>query len=138
MSKTPKNEPSLANPIIYKIKQMVNGSVKNIFVYNSIYIENKDDIFTSEENQIIKQNKIKPFFSNQFIHFDDTIGTIKIKILNDIKIEQRKEYALEELYLYCQKEETLNAVTVYDSLTQNKKIKLTKKNTKNTYIYSLL
>jgi hypothetical protein len=126
MSKTPKNEPSLANPIIYKIKQMVNGSVKNIFVYNSIYIENKDDIFTSEENQIIKQNKIKPFFSNQFIHFDDTIGTIKIKILNDIKFEQRKEYALEELYLYCQKEETLNAVNVFDSLTQNKKIKLTK------------
>ena len=56
------------------------------------------------------------------IHFDDSIGTIKIKILNELK----KEISLEEIYLFCQKIETLHSVSLYQSLTQNKKIELTK------------
>jgi hypothetical protein len=45
-----------------------------------------------------------------------------MKILNEIK----KEVLLDEIYLFCQKIETLNAVSVYQSLTQNKKLTLTK------------
>mgnify|MGYP003705474659 CR=1 FL=1 len=38
-------------------------------------------VFTEEEIQQIKSDKITVKFSEQQIHFDDSIGTIKIKIL---------------------------------------------------------
>ena len=119
------DEKSLDNPI-YKVKQIVNGSIKNIYVFNgnknNFGKESLKNIFTEEENQLIKSENITVKFSNQQIHFDDSIGTIKIKILNELK----KNIILDEIYLYCQKLETLNAVSVYQSLTQNKKIELTK------------
>ena len=36
------------------------------------------------------------------------------------------EISLDEIYLFCKKVEKLNSVAVYESLTQNKKISLTK------------
>jgi hypothetical protein len=119
------NEESLDKLI--KLKQLVNGSIKMIYVFNGdISQENDkrlyDKIFTEEENQKINSNEITVKFSEQKIHFDDSIGTIKIKILNEFK----KKIIFDEIYLYCQKEETLNAISVYQSLTHNKKLQLTK------------
>ena len=125
--KTPDtNEPSLDNPI-YKIKQLINGSINTIYVFNGKKTGETEEelfkkVFTEEEKQQIKSDKITVKYSEQQIHFDDSIGTIKIKILNELK----KEIVLDEIYLYCQKLETLNAVSVYQSLTQNKKLPLTK------------
>jgi hypothetical protein len=112
---------------IYKVKQLVKGSIDTIYVFNGKKtVENEEElfkqIFTKEENEMRKREKIPVKFSDQTIHFDDSIGTIKIKILNELK----KEISLDEIYLYCQKTETLNAVSVYQTLTQNKKIPLTK------------
>jgi hypothetical protein len=118
-------EPSLDNPV-YKVKQLINGSINTIYVFNGKKSEENEElfkkVFTEEERQQIKSEKITVKFSEQQIHFDDSIGTIKIKILNELK----KEIVLDEIYLYCQKNETLNAVSVYQSLTQNKKLQLTK------------
>ena len=115
---------SLDSPI-YKVKSLVNGSINTIYVfYGKKKIENEEElfkqIFTDEENEEIKKDGIKIKFSEQQIHFDDSIGTIKLKILNELK----QEILLDEIYLYCQKIETLNAVSVYQSLTQNNKIQL--------------
>ena len=118
-------EPSLDNPV-YKVKQLINGTINTIYVFNGKKSEENEElfkkVFTEEERQQIKSDKITIKFSDQQIHFDDSIGTIKIKILNELK----KEIVLDEIYLYCQKNETLNAVSVYQSLTQNNKLQLTK------------
>ena len=112
---------------IYKIKQIVNGEVNTIYIFNGkIASENEEElfqkIFTPEEISQIKSTSISVIFSEQQINFDDSIATIKIKILNELK----RDVSIEEIYLYCQKIETLNAVSVYQSLTQNGKLQLTK------------
>jgi hypothetical protein len=127
--KTPETKyPSLDSPPIYKVKQLLNGQINTIYVfYGKTPIENEEElfakIFTDKENELIKSEGISVKFSEQQIHFDDSIGTIKIKILNELKVAN---VSIDELYLYCQKKETLNAISVYQSLTQNNKIQLTK------------
>ena len=112
---------------IYKVNNLVNGRTDTIYVFygENKNIKNKTDlfnkVFTPDEIKKIKTEKINVQFSNQQIHYDDTIGTIKIKILNELS----KKISIEEIYLFSQKIETLNAVSVYQSLTQNKKIELT-------------
>jgi hypothetical protein len=114
---------------IYKVKQLVNNKVDTIYVfYGKKEKSVKDEklitkIFTEEEYDDIKANKTKIIFSQQRIHPDDSIATIKIKILNELT---NKEISIDEIYLFCKKVEKLNSVAVYQSLTQNKKIALTK------------
>ena len=112
---------------IYKVKQIIDGAIDTIYVFNGKKAtDNEEDlflkIFTDEEIELINSNKISVLFSQQQINFDDSIGTIKIKILNELK----RELSLDEIYLFCQKAETLNAVSVYQSLTQKNKLELTR------------
>jgi hypothetical protein len=106
---------------------MVNGSIDTIYVFSGKNITVSQEelfqtIFTETEISNINENKIKIKFSEQQIYFDDSIGTIKIKILMELK----KDISIDEIYLFCEKIETLNSVSVYQSLTQNKKLELTK------------
>jgi hypothetical protein len=101
-----------------------NPSVKNV---NELFVNDPSNhafinIFNSDELNNILKNKIRVHFSEQQVHMDDTIGIIKIKILNEL----RKDYSLEEIYLFCLKEEILNSNIIYQSLTQNKKLDLTR------------
>jgi hypothetical protein len=120
------NKINMTDSQIYKVKQIVNGNINTIHVFNGKKTtENEEDlfkkIFTDEENEQIKKENIIVKFSEQKIHFDDSIGTIKIKILFELK----REIALDEIYLFCKKIETLNTVSIYQTLTQNNKIQLT-------------
>jgi hypothetical protein len=114
--------------IIYKVKHLVNNRVDTVFVFYGRKQQDVQDeetlkkIFTEQEYDEIKSNKTKIVFSEQTIHPDDTIATIKIKIINEIK----KEISVEEIYLFCKKIEKLNSISIYQTLTQNKKISLTK------------
>ena len=115
------------NPI-YKVNYLVDGIIDTIYVFmgKKITTVGKDSdlfkiIFTEEENEIITTNKIHIVFSDQQIHPDDTIGGIKLKILTEIK----DKTSLDEIYLFCQKIEMLNSISIYQSLTQNKKQPLT-------------
>ena len=117
------NDPALDNPI-YKVKQLVNGTINTIYVFAGEKTgENKEElfkrIFTKEENEMIKRDNIQVKLSKHKIHFDDSIGSIKIKILDELK----KEISLDEIYLYCQKLETIEPVSVYNSITKKIKIK---------------
>ena len=51
------------------------------------------------------------------IHIDDRIETIKCKILSTLD----KEYALEDVYLFGQKKQSLNTIKIYNTLSQNGK-----------------
>jgi hypothetical protein len=115
------------NPI-YKVNYLVNDSVDTIFIFYGKKNEGENQeelfkkIFTENDINDIHSKKINIQFSEQKIHYDDSISTIKIKIFNELK----KHISLDEIYLFCQKEETLSAVSLYQSLTQNKKLELTR------------
>ena len=116
------------NPI-YKVNYLVNGSIDTIFIFygNKNECKENDDeffrtIFTDKEIDEIHSKKINIKCSEQKIHYDDSISTIKIKILTEIK----KNTSIDEIYLFCQKKETFSAVSLYQLLTQNKKLELTK------------
>ena len=126
MSEKISQETSSLDQKIYKIKQLTNGEVTTIYVFNGkIVSQNEEElfqnIFTPEEIEEIKTNGIIIKFSEEQINLDDSIATIKIKILKELK----SDVSIEELYLYCQKIETLNAVSIFQSLTQNGKLELT-------------
>ena len=80
------------------------------------------DIFNEEELTHIVDNNIPIIFSPQVIHFDDTIGVIKSKIMRNFK----DTFSLEEMYMFCMKKEKLNSTNTYQLLTQNNKIVLTR------------
>jgi len=80
------------------------------------------NIFDKDELTNIKKNNIDVVFVEQTIHIDDSIGVIKLKIFEAI----HKEASINELYLFCLKSEKLNPITVYQNLTQNDKLALTK------------
>jgi hypothetical protein len=105
---------------IYKVNHIINGSVKSIYVFNGSKDNNNNEIFTNRELENIDANKIKIVYSKQQIHLDDAIGMIKIKILNELK----NTVSLDEIYLFCQKIEQFNSVSLYQTLTQNKKLAL--------------
>ena len=81
-----------------------------------------NDIFDKEELNYINKNKIEVIFIDQSIHIDDSIGVIKLKIFDAIG----KEASMSELYLYCLKSEKLNPINVYQNLTQNDRLPLSK------------
>jgi hypothetical protein len=114
------------NPI-YKVNHLVDGKVKTIFVYYGKKID-KDhvslypEIFTEKEREQIQTNHITVTFLEQSIHYDDSIGVIKMKILNEFKNTE----SLEQIYLFCDQLETINSASLYSLLTQNKRIELTK------------
>jgi len=113
---------------IYKVNHIINGIIDTIYIFNgkknkgSISDEDLKVFFSEKEIKNINENKIKIKYSDQTIHFDDSIGTIKLKILNEFK----NSISIEEIYLYCQKIETFSSVLIYQTLTQNKKLPLTK------------
>lgn len=84
-------------------------------------------IFTSEELDFIKKNNSEVSFSNHQIHLDDTILSVKLKIL----IETQKDIAMEEMFLFCIKNETITPTEFYKILTQNKRVVLTKERLEN-------
>ena len=122
---------------IFKVNKLTNKKIETIYVFNgpnetnvdlnNTFLkepENKlfDNIFDKEEiNEIVKHN-IDVIFIEQKIHIDDSIGIIKLKIFEAIK----KEASMSEIYLYCLINEKLNPITIYQNLTQNDKLSLTK------------
>ena len=80
------------------------------------------DIFDKTELDNIQKSRITVVFVEQQIHIDDSIGVIKLKIFEAMQ----QLMSMDELYLFCLKKERLNPITVYQNLTQNDKLPLTK------------
>jgi hypothetical protein len=118
-----KNNETLDYNPIYKVNLIIDDVIDSVYVFYGKHIVKKNEkeivkkIFTQTEIENIKNI----YFSEQQIHRDDTIGVIKLKILSELK----KKVPLGEIYLFCKKVEYLNSIAIFQSLTQNKKIKLT-------------
>jgi len=104
-----------------------NNLDKNIIEINKLFQKdpsNKvfDNIFDSIELATIQKNNISVIFVDYMIYIDDSIGIIKLKIFEALQ----RSVSMDELYLFCLKREKLNPITVYQNLTQNDKLTLTK------------
>ena len=90
------------NPF-YKVNYLVNGMIDTVFVFYGKKIVPEDQMtiiqkmFTEEEITIIDRDNIDVHFLEEQIHFDDTIATIKLKILEHFKTKT----CFEEIYLFC-------------------------------------
>ena len=148
---------SISIPIpIYKVNHLVEkDKIDTIYVFygdsttiTSTFEEVKKDlsitefkdpnsdaiIFNEEELSNLRQYpNINVVFSTQQIFSDDSIGVIKLKIVNEFG----RTFSPEEIYMFCMKKETLNAVNIYKSLTQNNKMKLTN-NMLNQFLTNIL
>lgn len=123
---------------IFKISYSNNNEIKKIYAFvgseinkrfNLTELFERDSgnqifktIFSNEELNVIKQNNIPVKFCEERIYTDDTIETIKKKII----IEFDKKISFEEIYLFYKTNEQLDALAIYKKLTQNNKIELTK------------
>lgn len=131
MSKTYKVEYSKNNEII-KIyvfigdKIISDGSEEEIDLYELFRKEPEhpvfENIFHEKELEIIRSKNIPIKFCKEIIHTDDTIDNVKKKIIKEFD----SDIAFEEIYLFHKKMEQLNSISVYQSLTQNDKLDLTK------------
>ena len=131
---------SLLSQSIFKVNKLVGkNKIGQIYVFfgNNLDIGGQDpnelfkteptnpaflDIFDKDELTNIQQNNIVPIFVNQSIHIDDTIGAIKLKIFDAVG----KNVSMDEMYLFCLKTEPISPITLYQNLTQNDRIPLTK------------
>ena len=136
---------SLLSPIFKVTKLIGKNKMGQIYVFfgNNLDIEGQDpnelflqekakavdtinpiflEIFDQDELTNINTNNIPVTFVKQTIHMDDTIGTIRLKIFEALG----KTVPIEELYMFCLKTEPINPITMYQNLTQNDKIPLTK------------
>ena len=91
-----------------------NGNIKHIIVYDQQLKVNDETRFTqsfsNKERSFIEQNNIAYRYSKQFIHKDDSIKTIKNKLIHDLNYM----YAYEEIYLFSKAKQTQTSTYIYD------------------------
>lgn len=123
---------------IFKISYSNNNEIKKIYAFvgsemskqfNLTELFETDtengifkSIFSKEELTIIEKNNIPVKFCKERIYTDDTIETIKKKII----LEFEKKICFEEMYLFYKTNEELDTLAIYKKLTQNDKVELTK------------
>jgi hypothetical protein len=103
---------------IYKFCKVNSSGTKTHALIFSGNSETKqiDELFDDLEITNMKLNNTHVQFSDQSIHKDDTIQTIKHKILKELGIDN---HAYENLYLYAKSSQYINLWTLYHTITQN-------------------
>ena len=119
---------------VYKFALLKNDNeISKIYVFYGseqdeasldIYKDNEviKNIFTKKELDIIREKKINVTFIKSSIYPDDTIEVIKEKLLQFCGLE----CSFEEIYLFAQQIEHVNALSLFKNITQNEKLDLTK------------
>ena len=140
------SETSETNSITFKVCYTKNNEILKIYAFTGSEIKNQINltelfkteknhkifrsIFSQEELKVIEEKNIPVKFCNEYIYIDDTIETMKKKII----LEFDTKLSFEEIYLFYKNKEILNSLSIYKKLTQNDKLELTK----NRFINYLL
>ena len=102
---------------IYKICYIVDNKIEKIYVFfghrhltdGRHKIEPKDlfkkepenpvfaHIFSEDEMKNISENSIDVIFSDEMLHLDDTVETVKRKIIKVLD----EEFSFDEIYFFC-------------------------------------
>ena len=119
---------------IFKACHLTRGGVSHIFIFTGSHdIVQSDDlgpegkkVFTAEEVATIRRNGTGYTVINAYLHGDDTIATIKRKIIyHCTSTGQLTAGSTKELYMFALKRERLSVGTAYQRLTQDNTIDLT-------------
>jgi len=119
------NDNCFSKVYVFAGSLIANQEIGSIIALQKIYDNNPkaaifNNLFSDDEVERINRCGTKVIFVDQEIHIDDTIETIKKKLMQNIS-----ELVFEEIYLYIKKYINLNAVELYNTLTLNNKLDLT-------------
>lgn len=81
-----------------------------------------DKFFDDLEITNMKLNNTNVVYSGQIVHNDDTIQTIKHKLLKELGLD---DHVYEDLYLYAKSSQNINLWDLYQTVTQNDAYPLT-------------
>ena len=107
---------------VYKVFQMNSKQQCThilIFNGNEQTTLNLNEWFSDIEIAGINENRTVVSFTNNVIHSDDTIRTIKWKVLDALKNEQ---VSYPEIYLYAKQTIAVDLLEIYNQITHNDKI----------------
>ena len=127
---------------IYKVAHTQNNEIMRLYVFlgpkmralgktnaelQKLFIESpQDDIFKTmfDTEDLANLSTTKPAMSflEEEIHIDDTVETIKKKIL----LNADTPTAFSEMYLFAKQRRSLSPAATYQNLTQNGKLELTR------------
>ena len=101
-----------------------NSNIKKIIVFSGNDEPNikKSDLFSDNELKDIHNDNPQIMYSNQSIHYDDTIINLKTKIINELGIKSVSYY---ELYLFSVIKEKINLLNFYNEITKNQQLQFT-------------
>jgi hypothetical protein len=134
---------------IFKLIYLDQTNNKNMTVFlgddgdvdiNEMFIKDKENvlfqgIFSKDQLDTIVKDNFKVTFSKQKIYIDDTIETIKKKIIiafneeNNVKHSNERlsdEISFDEIYLFSKQIQNLDNSQTYERLTQNGRLTLTR------------
>jgi hypothetical protein len=108
-----------------------NGKPSRIIVFNGNSVPMSDDdiikhIFSKDEERLLfDMVQPKPAFINsiQQIHKDDSIRTIKKKVVQELGIN---EVCYDELYMFSKRYQSIQLLKTYNELTKFESVKLSK------------
>ena len=110
---------------IYKLKHIAKDKPIGIYVFAGTKEPKSSlikSLFTEKEKREIKDQDIKVVFLEDFLHKDDTIEIIKKKIIKYTEIQA----SYVELFLFIKQYQKLSSIQIYQSITQNEKLDLTR------------
>lgn len=101
---------------VYKIYQEdFDGNLKQVIVFNGKTedVVNMNELFSEVEIAEFEKYNIVPKFSNQLIHKDDSISTIKMKLVNEFGVNN---FCYEEIYLYSKVKDAIDFSKLYQDI----------------------
>ena len=120
ISGSPNSNIKIPSEQIYKVHYLDSSKTENkiIIFSNSNQPLNLNEMFSEDDILNIQLNKIDVIFSSQQIYTDDTIRTIKKKIITEIGTNI---ISYPELYLFSKTNSDLSLFQIYTSLTHDNK-----------------
>ena len=109
---------------IYKFcKVNHNDDKTNVLIFRgNSEVDQIDELFDDLEITNMKLNNTRVTYSGQIIHNDDTIQTIKHKLLKELGLD---DHVYEDLYLYAKSSQNINLWDLYQTVTHNDAYPLT-------------
>ena len=101
---------------VYKVYQEdFDGNLKQVIVFNGKTedVVNMNELFSEVEIAEFEKYNIVPKFSNQLIHKDDSISTIKMKLINQLGAN---DFCYEEIYLYSKVKDAIDFSKLYQDI----------------------
>lgn len=111
---------------VYKVNVVEANSIKYIYVFSGDRTGEKqpqdEEVFSKKTLDEIRRKNIQVVYVNDAIYGDDSISTVKKKIL----IQIGQEHPFEALYMFGKSYNKLNSVTTYQLLSQKGKMEITR------------